>query len=430
MTFGMPAENESRPLLALVAATSLALVGGCSPAAPPSEGTNDHESAIAVHPPTWPAVKWPLPADAALEARVQALIQKMTLEEKVGQLVQGDINSMTPDDMRKYHLGSVLAGGGSSPGGDEFAPPAKWLALADAFYAASIDTSNGGVAIPSIWGIDAMHGHSNIIGATLFPHNIGLGAMRDPDLIQRIGEITAIEVRATGIDWTFAPTVTVPQDDRWGRTYEGFSESPDVVASYAGRMVIGLQGEPGKPDFLDSAHVLSSAKHFLGDGGTYQGRDQGDTRVSEGVLSSLHAAGYRPAIAAGVETIMASYSSWNGVKMHGSHDLLTDVLKGRMDFQGFIVGDWNGHGQVPGCSNDSCAQALNAGLDMFMAPDSWLGLYKNLADQVRSGVITKARLDDAVARILRVKLQAHVFEEGLPSKRALAGKYELLGSAE
>src|SRR6267142_495838 len=378
MTFGMPGKNESRPLLALVAAASLALGGGCSPTAPPSASTDNHESATAVHPQTWPAVKWPLPADAALEARVQALMQKMTLEEKVGQLVQGDINSMTPDDMRKYHLGSVLAGGGSSPGGDEFAPPAKWLALADAFYAASIDTSNGGVGIPSIWGIDAMHGHSNIIGATLFPHNIGLGAMRDPDLIQRIGEVTAIEVRATGIDWTFAPTVTVPQDDRWGRTYEGFSESPDVVASYADRMVIGLQGEPGKADFLDSAHVLSSAKHFLGDGGTYQGRDQGDTRVSESVLSSLHAAGYRPAIAAGVETIMASYSSWNGLKMHGSHDLLTDVLKGRMDFQGFIVGDWNGHGQVPGCSNDSCAQALNAGLDMFMVPDSWLGLYKNL----------------------------------------------------
>jgi len=422
--------GEIQHSLAALIAGAVALFGGCSPATPPSGAAAAAPSPTAVHPDAWPAVKWPLVADAALEARVQELLKKMTLEEKVGQIVQGDINSLTPEDMRKYHLGSVLAGGGSSPGKNEFAPPAEWLALADAFYAASIDKSDGGAGVPAIWGIDAMHGHSNIIGATLFPHNVGLGAMRDPDLIQRIGEITAVEVRVTGIDWTFAPTVTVPQDDRWGRTYEGYSESPDVVASYAGRMVIGLQGEPGKPDFLDASHVLSSAKHFLGDGGTHDGRDQGDAQVSESVLSTVHAAGYRPAVAAGVQTVMASYSSWNGLKMHGAHDLLTDVLKGRMDFQGFVVGDWNGHGQVPGCSNENCAQAFNAGLDMFMAPDGWRGLYENLVKQARDGTITAARLDEAVARILRVKFRAHVFEEGPPSKRPHAGKFELLGSAE
>lgn len=388
------------------------------------------DQAGVVHPAAWPQGHWPLVADARIEARVQELVGAMTLEQKVGQLVQGDLLSVTPDDVRKYHLGSVLAGGGSGPGGDDFAPASKWLALADAYYAASIDRSDGGAGIPVIFGVDAMHGHSNIIGATLFPHNIGLGAMRNPDLVRRIGEITALEVRVTGIDWTFAPTVTVPQDDRWGRTYEGYSEDPAVVASYAGAMVIGLQGTPDSAEFLDANHVIASAKHFLGDGGTREGHDQGNAEISEDTLIRIHAAGYAPAIAAGVQTIMASYSSWNGRKMHGNRDLLTDVLKRRMDFQGFVVGDWNGHGQVPGCSNESCAQAVNAGLDMYMAPDSWQALYRNLLVQARAGTITAARLDDAVGRILRVKLRAHLFEEGTPLKRPLAGHYELLGSPE
>ena len=378
--------------------------------------------------PPWPSPAWPLAPDTALEQRVQALLKAMTLEEKVGQVIQGDISTVTPDDLRQYHLGSVLSGGGSGPGNDDFAGPEKWLALADAYYAASTDRSGGGSGIPVMWGIDAMHGHSNIVGATLFPHNIGLGAAHNPDLLRRIATATAEQVRTTGIDWTFAPTVTVPQDDRWGRTYEGYSEDPAVVASYAGVFVRGLQGEPGAADFLGPTHVISSVKHFIGDGGTENGTDQGDARISEPVLRDVHGAGYPPAIEAGVQTIMASYSSWNGVKNHGNRYLLTDVLKGRMHFGGFIVGDWNGHGQIPGCKPDNCAAAINAGLDMYMAPDSWKGLYTNLLAQAKDGTVPMARLDDAVSRILRVKLRAGLFEAGPPSKRPLAGEFARLWS--
>src|SRR6185503_6677443 len=232
-------------------------------------------------PEIWPSPKWPFDKDAALEEKVATLLKKMTVEEKVGQVIQGDIASMTPADMKKYHLGSILAGGGSAPGGNERAPAKDWLELADEFYAASIDTSNGGVGIPMIWGIDAMHGHSNIVGAVLYPHNVGLGATRDPKLLEEIARLTAQQVRTTGIEWTFSPTVTVPQDDRWGRTYEGYSEDPKVVASYAGAFVRGLQGEPAAKAFLQGSHVISSTKHFLADGGTENGRDQGDAKVPE-----------------------------------------------------------------------------------------------------------------------------------------------------
>jgi beta-glucosidase len=384
----------------------------------------------AVHPEIWPSPKWPFDKDAALEDKVAALLKKMTVEEKVGQVIQGDIASMKPEDMKQYHLGSILAGGGSAPGGNERAPAAEWLALADQFYAASIDTSNGGVGIPMIWGIDAMHGHSNIVGAVLFPHNVGLGATRDPKLLEEIARTTAQQVRTTGIEWTFAPTVTVPQDDRWGRTYEGYSEDPHVVASFAGAFVKGLQGEPAAADFLQGNHVISSTKHFLADGGTENGRDQGDAKITEEVLRDVHNAGYVPAIEAGVQTIMISFSSWNGVKHTGNKGLITDVLKKRMNFDGFTVGDWNAHGQVEGCTNDNCPQALNAGLDMYMAPDSWKGLYENTLKQVKDGTIPMERLDDAVTRILRVKFRAGIFDAGPPSKRPLAGDFKLLNSPE
>jgi beta-glucosidase len=269
-----------------------------------------------------------------------------------------------------------------------------------------------------------------VIGATLFPHNIGLGAARDPDLLERIGEVTAREVAVTGLDWTFAPTVTVPRDDRWGRAYEGYSEDPKLVAAYAEAVITGLQGRPGDPDFLREGHILATAKHYLGDGATDQGRDQGDAKVSEAVLRDVHGAGYPAAINAGLQSVMASFSSWNGAKMHGHKGLLTDVLKGRMDFQGLIVGDWNGHGQVEGCTKDNCPQSLNAGLDLYMAPDSWRGLYTNLLAQVKAGEVAQARLDDAVARILRVKLRMGLFEAGRPSKRPFGGRFELLGAPE
>jgi beta-glucosidase len=421
---------RSKPRAAL-AAVSFLFVFGCKDAAKEAPQADAAPAdPAAVHPEIWPQPKWPFEKDAALEEKVAALLKKMTVEEKVGQVIQGDIASITPADMKKYHLGSILAGGGSSPGNNEKSPPQDWLKLADEFYYASIDTSNGGAGIPMIWGIDAMHGHSNIVGAVLFPHNVGLGATRNPKLLGDIAKATAEQVRTTGIEWTFAPTVTVPQDDRWGRAYEGYSEDPSVVASFAGVFVKGLQGEPGSADFSTGAHVLSSTKHFLADGGTENGRDQGDAKIPETTLRDIHNAGYVPSIEAGVQTIMISFSSWNGVKHTGNKGLITDVLKKRMNFDGFTVGDWNAHGQVEGCTNESCPQALNAGLDMFMAPDSWRGLYENTLKQVKDGTIPMERLDDAVTRILRVKFRAGIFDAGPPSKRPLAGEFKRMSSPE
>lgn len=258
------------------------------------------------HPDTWPQLEMRRQRDPKVEARVDSILSRMSIEDKVGQLLQVDIASITPGDLETYKLGSILNGGNSAPNNDEFAPAAEWLKLFDAFYDASVKRSDGRPVIPVIWGTDAVHGANNIVGATLFPHNIGLGAMRDPQLIRKIGAATAAETAATGIDWSFAPTVAVVQDDRWGRTYESYSEDPAVVASYAGEMVQGIQGTVGQ-DFMKPGHVISSVKHFLGDGGT-GGRDQGDTRVSEAVLRDVHAAGYTTALPAGALTVMPSFS--------------------------------------------------------------------------------------------------------------------------
>ena len=378
----------------------------------------------------WPELTPPLPLDPELEARVDALIERMTLHEKVGQVIQAEIRSVTPRDVRRFDLGSVLNGGGSFPGNDKNASPESWLALADAFHEASTDTSDGGVGIPVIWGVDAVHGHNNVIGATIFPHNIGLGAARNPDLIRRIGEITAREVLATGLDWNFGPTVAVARDDRWGRTYESYSEDPEIVTLYARALVEGLQGAVGSTDFLGEERVIATAKHFLGDGGTFEGDDQGDTRASEEELRDIHGAPYVAALDAGAQAVMASFSSWHGRKMHGHRDLLTDVLKGRMAFDGVVVGDWNGHGQLPNCTNDNCADTLRAGLDLFMVPEDWRALHRNTLRQARSGAIPEDRLDDAVRRILRVKARAGLLDSGRPSERALGGRFELLGAPE
>ena len=372
----------------------------------------------------WPEIQPALAVDPELEARIDELMNRMSIEEKVGQLIQAEIRYVTPEDAKKYHLGSVLNGGGTYPNNDKFATPQDWLELSEAFFAASMDTSDGGVAIPIIWGSDAVHGHNNIIGATLFPHNIGLGAARDPELIRRIGEATAREVAVTGVDWTFAPTIAVVRDDRWGRTYESYSEDPDVVRAYAGAMVKGLQGEKQDDDFLRGENLVATAKHFVGDGGTERGIDRGDNSVPEKELAEVHAAGYLSALPAGVQTVMASFNSWNGDRLHGHRYLLTDVLKERLGFDGFVVGDWNGHRFVPGCTVDSCAAAINAGLDMFMVPSDWKALYQNTLAQAQSGEILPERLDDAVRRILRVKIRAGLFEH----ERPLAGKDGILGN--
>jgi len=380
-------------------------------------------------PSSWPQVARPTP-DRQIEAKVAALLARMTLEQKVGQMVQADIRSVTPDDVRKYRLGSVLNGGGAFPGENKHASVADWVGLADRFYDASMDTANGQLAIPIMWGTDAVHGHNNVIGATLFPHNIGLGAAHDPDLLERIGEVTAREVAVTGLDWTFAPVVAVVRDDRWGRTYESYSEDPEIVRLYAERIVRGLQGTPGTKSFLDSSHVLATAKHFIGDGGTADGVDRGDNRSSEAELLKIHAPGYITAISAGVQTVMASYNTWEGLKVHGVHYLLTDVLKQRMGFDGIVVSDWDGVDEVQGCSKDKCAQAVNAGLDMLMVPTEWKSFIGNTVEQVRTEKIPLARIDDAVTRILRVKFRAGLFEKGRPSSRPLANKRELLGAPE
>lgn len=356
---------------------------------------------VQANPAAWPAAASPAAlTDPATEAAIDTLLVKMTLEQKVGQVIQADIGSITPADLARYPLGSILAGGNSGPNGNERADAEAWRRLVAAFRDAS---RASGAGIPILFGVDAVHGHSNLPGATIFPHNVGLGAARDAELVRRIGEATAAEVAGSGIDWTFAPTLAVPQDLRWGRTYEGYSSDPAIVADYARAMTIGLQGalRPGAP--LGSARVAATAKHFIADGGTADGRDQGDARISEAELTRTHAPGYPVAIDAGALTVMASFSSWNGVKHHGNRSLLTDVLKQRMGFQGLVVGDWNGHGQVPGCSATDCPAAINAGLDLFMAPDSWRGLFDSTVRAARQGTVARARLDDAVRRILRVK---------------------------
>jgi beta-glucosidase len=356
----------------------------------------------------------------------------MSVERKVAQLVMPDIGSITPEDVRQYRFGTILNGGNSGPYGDDKAPAADWLKLADAYWEASTaPLPNGEPVIPSVWATDAVHGHANVIGATVFPHNIALGATGDAELIRRIGAATAVEIEVTGIDWTFAPTIAVARDDRWGRTYESYSENPELVAKLGAAMVEGLQGRPGEPGFLGQGKVAATAKHFFGDGGTAQGVDQGDVNGDLAELMAIHAAPYPAAIGAGVASVMASFNSINGGKMHGNGPLLTAELRGNLGFQGLVVGDWNGHGQVTGCSNADCPEALLAGLDVYMVPEEWKALHASLLAQVRDGTIPMARLDEAVLRVLRLKAELGIFAgEVKPSARALGGKWDLLGSPE
>ncbi|MFN9632411.1 MAG: glycoside hydrolase family 3 protein, partial [Erythrobacteraceae bacterium] len=304
--------------------------------------------------------------------------------------------------------------------------------LADEYWeASSAPLSGGEPVIPALWATDAVHGHANVIGATVFPHNIALGATGDADLIRRIGAATAVEIEVTGIDWTFAPTIAVARDDRWGRTYESYGEDPALVARLGAAMVEGLQGRPGEPGFLGKGKVAATAKHFFGDGGTAQGVDLGDVNGDLDALMAIHAAPYPAAIGAGVASVMASFNSINGTKMHGNTPLLTGELRGNLGFGGLVVGDWNGHGQVEGCTNADCAAALLAGLDVYMVPEDWKALHASLVRQVKNGTIPMSRLDEAVLRVLRLKQALGSFAGAVtPSARALGGKWELLGSAE
>lgn len=385
--------------------------------------TNNSKSSIEI----WPKLDLEVKQTSELETRVANKLKEMSLEQKVAQMIQPEIRDISVEDMRKYGFGSYLNGGGAFPNNNKHAKVQDWIKLAEDMYQASIDASLDGISIPTMWGTDAVHGHNNVIGATLFPHNIGLGAANNPDLIEKIAKATATEVMVTGIDWVFAPTVATVRDDRWGRTYESYSEDPAIVYEYSKAIVRGLQGRPNE-DFLGDSRVISTVKHFIGDGGTLQGDDQGNNTVSESELFTLHAQGYVGGLSAGAQSVMASFNSWHGEKVHGHKYLLNDVLKDRMGFDGFVVGDWNGHGQVAGCTNESCPQAANAGLDIYMVPTSaWKPLYENLIQQVNDGIIPMSRIDDAVTRILRVKMRAGLFEKPSPAKRILSGKTQLIG---
>lgn len=372
-------------------------------------------------PPTadaWPAASSPTPVDSELEGRIAQLVAQMTLAQKIGQMTQPDVRHITPEEVSQYYIGSVLNGGGAWPNSQKDASIRVWADHAQRFHDAAMNTGMAS-PIPLIWGTDAVHGHNNVRGATLFPHNIGLGGANDPGLMHRIGRATARQVRATGIGWIFAPTLAVARDYRWGRTYESYSSDPALVARYASAMVQGLQGS-----LRGDGDVVATAKHFLGDGGTHLGVDQGDNRSPQAEMISVHAAGYYPALAAGVQTVMATYNSWNDVeaghnygKIHGSREVLTDVLKVRLGFDGFVVSDWNGIEQVEGCARDRCAQAINAGLDMIMVPEDWKAFIANTIEDVNLGNIPISRIDDAVTRILRVKMRAGLFERPISQGR-------------
>jgi beta-glucosidase len=341
-------------------------------------------------------------------ATVQSLLDRMTVDQKLGQMMQPERMSITPDEVAAHHIGSVLSGGGSVPGANR---AADWVAMNDAYWAASMQEGPDRTPIPILYGVDAVHGHANVLGATVFPHNIGLGATRDPDLIERIAQATAREILATGVEWTFAPTLAVAQDIRWGRTYESYSEHTDVVTSYAPAMVRGLQGDRGQ----DS--VMACAKHWIGDGGTRGGRDQGNTFVTEDDLVRVHMAPYLPALEAGVLTVMASFNSWNGVKCHGNRYLLTDVLKGKLGFAGFVISDWDGTDYLSEDYGEAVGIAVNAGVDMLMVSIEWRKALAALKEMVANGTIPMARIDDAVRRILTVKAQYGLFERPRPAAR-------------
>ena len=351
---------------------------------------------------------------------VRRIVQRMTLDEKIGQMTQGELNAIKDEsDIENYFLGSVLSGGGADPraGNGLIA----WTDTVDSLIRRSMKTR---LSIPILYGVDAVHGHSNVIGATIFPHNIGLGCTGNAGLVEQAGHITAIEVRATGIRWSFSPCIAVPRDERWGRTYEGFSEDPELVRQLGAAAVRGLQGA----DLSGPLSVLACAKHFLGDGGTAYGSngrsnrpglDQGDTRVDLATLKRIHLPGYISCIAAGVGSIMVSYNSWNGVKVTGIRELLTGLLKEELGFEGFLVSDYNAIHQVDADFKTAIRKSINAGIDMAMEPNHYRLFIANLKELVMEGSVPMSRIDDAVIRILRVKRALGLLD---PNRRQTADR--------
>ncbi len=362
------------------------------------------------------------------DPQVKALLARMTLDEKIGQMTQPDQDYIKDlADIERYGFGSVLSGGSSDP--KEGNSLQAWTDLYDRIQR---HTANTRLRIPLLYGIDAVHGHSNLLGAVIFPHNIGLGATGDAALVEKIGRITAEEVRASGIQWAFAPCVTVPQDIRWGRTYEGFSEDPAVVRELGAAAVRGLQGS----GLANPLAVLACAKHYAGDGGTTwgtgqkgRGLDQGDTRVDEATLRRIHLQGYVSTVEAGVASIMPSYSSWNGVKSSASRRLLTEILKQELGFDGFLISDYNAIDQIDRDYKKSIGISINAGMDMAMVPERYGEYIADLKQLVEEGVVPRERIDDAVTRILRVKFAMGLMD---PNRSPLADRslWKTFGSAE
>ena len=373
----------------------------------------------------------------SFDAQVREVLARMTLEEKVGQMTQPEQDALKElDDIRNYFVGSLLSGGNSDPKRDGVTDNSltAWTDMYDRYQTVAMKSRLG---IPILYGVDAVHGHNNVIGATVFPHNIGLGCTRDPRLVEAAARVTAEEVRATGIQWTFAPCVTVPRDERWGRTYEGFAESPDLAASLGAAAVRGFQ----QNDLAHPLSVLACAKHYVGDGGTQMGTgtfgvadggkprlDQGDTRLTERELRRIHMPGYPATVRAGVGSIMPSYSSWNGTKVSGHKYLMTDVLKREIGFDGFLISDYNAVDQITKDYKQAIAMSINAGMDMVMVPQRYREFFDLLVANVKEGAVPQSRIDDAVTRILRVKFAMGMMDKNR-SQLADRKLHNLFGSA-
>jgi beta-glucosidase len=377
----------------------------------------------------------PLRAFSSYDDQVKDVLSKMTLDEKVGQMTQAEQDGLKDiSDIDKYHLGSLFCGGNSDPKNGNTLQ--DWTDMYDGLQAKALKTRLG---IPVLFGVDAVHGHNNVLNAVIFPQNVGMGCTRNPKLVEEESRITAEEVRATGINWAFAPCVAVPRDERWGRTYEGYGETPELAKTLGEAAVKGFQGD----DLTNPLRVLACAKHFVGDGGTIWGTgipktpksserfalDQGDTRLSEQELREIHMQGYFTAIKSGVGSIMPSYNSWNGVKCSASKRLLTEILKGELGFQGFLISDYNAINQLPGSYSDQVEASINAGMDMVMSPKQYREFYDTLKKLVEDGRVPMSRIDDAVTRILRVKFALGLMDK---SRSPLADRslQKTFGSAE
>jgi beta-glucosidase len=346
----------------------------------------------------------------SVSVRVNDLLSRMSLDDKLGQMTQAERGAITdPADLATYRLGSLLSGGGSTPTPNT---PQAWADMYDGFQRAALRSP---LHIPMIYGIDAVHGHNNVYGATIYPHNIGLGATRDPKLVGEIGRAVAEEVSGTGIDWDFAPCLCVARNDRWGRTYESFGEQPEIASSMT-TLITGLQGK----SLSDNGSVLATAKHYVGDGGTTGGVNEGNTELSEAQLRAIHLAPFREAVRRGVGSVMVSYSSWNGVKLHANDYLVNGVLKKELGFSGFVVSDWQGIDKIDGQSGftaDEVRAAINSGIDMVMVPYDYQKFLDTLRGEVQAGRVSMARIDDANRRILTKKVQLGLFERPFTDRR-------------